>query len=159
MEVTGEQLLHDNGDVQQRCEDVLQFSQIHNGEKTYIMDTLRSWQRQVLLPVQYKGGTVSGSVKWDEETNRTYLCLPGALPAEFPLELIGGKVVADGHEASKTMVQFGGKGDTLGLARNKFGIHQMMFRISGRATETEGVIDAITELLTLTEDEYLGPLE
>lgn len=128
---------------------------------------LRGWHRDIRVAVTVDGQTVECHCRYEAESNTTYVTVAAAVSAGICLEITGEKLLHDNGDVperceellQKAQIFNEWKNHIMDVIRGEGSVHHKIFRITGRMQEADGVVAAVEELLTLTEDEYLGSQE
>ena len=123
---------------------------------------LRGWHRSIRVAAE-----AQALCRYDAATNTTYVTVEAPVTRGIRLEITGEALLHDNSDVEGRigeLLQFAQmfnewKNYIMDVVRSNVSLHQKIYRITGRMQEVEGIVEAVEELLTLTEDEYLGSQE
>lgn len=136
------------------------------GELSLIPETrnwkvcLRGFHKDVRVSVSVPGA----AVRRNAETNTTEVTFTASVTEQVTIIVTGTTLIHDNADAldrceyilQRSQICNGEKDFIMSHLRAEDSLHGKLYNITARAKETAQVVDAVRELMTLTEDEYLG---
>ena len=127
---------------------------------------LRGWHRDMQVSVFVDGKPYDCAVRRDEKLNTTFVTVEAPVISEITLRIAGAKI-HDNSDVERRCVdlliqsQMGNneKSRVMKEIRSNASLHRKLDHMYRETPEASGVVDALKELLSLTEDEYLGSQE
>lgn len=126
---------------------------------------LRGFAKDIKVQVYVNGVLTEAETAYEEECNTTMLVLHAEVTAQIEVKITGKQLIHDNSDVLKrcirilqmSQIRIDEKSYITDIISNRdFWLQKKIYEITGRSEEIQPVTGAIHELLTLTEDEYLG---
>ena len=127
---------------------------------------LRGWHRDIQVTAFVDGKACDCVIRREDASNTTFVTVEAPVVSEITLRVAGAKM-HDNSDAQQRCVdvltrsQMGNKekSKVMKEIRSNASLHRKIDHMYRETPEASGVVNALKELLSLTEDEYLGPQE
>ena len=125
---------------------------------------LRGWHQDIQIAAEIDGRQEVVCVRYDEQTNTHVVTLDTKTSAEVRLFISGDTLLHDNGDVYRrcerilqhSQMNIPEKEYLMREIVKEQSLHRKIYQITGRYRETESVVAALIELLSLTQDEYLG---
>ena len=125
----------------------------------------RGFGKDVRLQILQNGEPVPAKTSRDAEHNTVTVEIDGAVTDDIQIRITGECLIHDNSDVFSrcvdvlqlSQIRFDEKSHIANVISNDaLSLHKKLYEITGRSEESQSVVGVIRELLTLTEDEYLG---